>query len=120
MGLFRSLQALLYGLLLICPVCRRGRMSRSLFALHERCPNCGVVFERDPGEVTGGMAINMVASSVVGVAGAIYGALFSGREMVVVIAAIVVATLGFGLLFHRHARGLWVGVLYITGAIYER
>ncbi len=120
MGLLRQLRSLLLGLLLICPVCRRGRMSGSLLTLRDRCPHCGVVFERDPGEVTGGMAINMVASSIVGVAVAIYGAVFSGWDVSLLVAAVVGVTLGFGLLFHRHARGLWVAVLYITGAIYER
>lgn len=120
MRLLRDLRSLLCGLLLICPVCRRGRMSQSLLTLRQRCSHCGVVFERDPGEVTGGMATNMVASSIVGVAVAVYGAVFSGWDVPVLVAAVVGVTLGFGLLFHRHARGLWVAVLYITGAIYER
>jgi uncharacterized protein (DUF983 family) len=116
----RAVQALGYGLLLICPVCRRGRMARSLFQLHERCPRCGVVFERNPGEVTGGMAINMVLSSIIGVAAAVYLAFFSAVSAAWLVAALVGITLGFGLLFHRHARGLWVGFLYLSGAIAER
>jgi uncharacterized protein (DUF983 family) len=119
-AVLRVLGALLCGLLLICPVCRRGRMSRSLFRLRERCPSCGVVFERDPGEMTGGMAINMVLTSILGVAGAIYGALFSGLAMGLVAVLLAVATVGFALCFHRHARGLWVGLLHVTGAIGER
>jgi uncharacterized protein (DUF983 family) len=120
MTLSRSLASLLFGLALICPVCRRGRMFRSLFVMRERCPQCGVVFEKNAGEVTGGMAINMVLTSILGVVAVVYGVFFSGLDINVVIAAIVVFTVGFGLLFHRHARGLWVGFLHVTGAVAER
>ena len=118
--LWRAVQALGYGLALICPVCRRGRMARSFFQLRERCPVCGVVFERNPGEVTGGMAINMVLSSLVGVAAAVYLAVFTALSPLGLVVALTGLTLGFGLLFHRHARGLWVGFLYLSGAIAER
>jgi len=116
----RAVEALGYGLLLVCPRCHRGRMAGSLFTIRERCPHCGVVFERNPGEVTGGMAINMVLSSIIGVALAIYLAFFTTLDLAVVAAVLLVVTLGFGLVFHRHARGLWVGVLYVTGAMDER
>jgi uncharacterized protein (DUF983 family) len=95
-------------------------MGQGFFSIRHHCPVCGVVFERDPGEVTGGMAINMVISSVLGVFLAIYGALFSRLNILVVVALLVAITLAFGLVFHRHARGLWVGFLYATGAIAER
>ena len=95
-------------------------MARSFFQLRERCPVCGVVFERNPGEVTGGMAINMVLSSLVGVAAAVYLAFFTTVSPFWLVVALVGITLGFGLLFHRHARGLWIGFLYLSGAITER
>ena len=119
-ALWRAVQGLIYGLLLTCPVCHRGRIARSLFKMNERCPHCGVVFERDPGEMTGGMAINMVGTSIIGIAAAVYLAVFSGLNMAVVVPVLVAIVLGFGLLFHRHARGLWIGFLYVTGAIAER
>ena len=28
-------------------------------------------------------------------------------------------TVAFGLLFYRHARGLWTSILYLTGSIFE-
>jgi uncharacterized protein (DUF983 family) len=120
MTAWRAVVALAYGLALICPVCHRGRMGRSFFQLRERCPVCGVVFERNPGEVTGGMAINMVLSSMVGIAAAVYLAFFSTVSPLWLVVALTGITLGFGLLFHRHARGLWVGFLYLSGAIRER
>jgi hypothetical protein len=95
-------------------------MSQSFFGIRERCPHCGIVFEKDPGEVTGGMAINMVLTSILGVVAVIYGVVFSGLDVNLVLGLIALGTVLFGLVFHRHARGLWVGFLHITGAIAER
>ncbi len=87
--MLRILYILALGLFLICPACRRGRMFRSRFVMNVRCPVCGVIFERDAGEVTGGMAINMTLTSLIAVVG------------------------------DRHARGLWTSILYLTGSIFE-
>jgi uncharacterized protein (DUF983 family) len=83
------------------------------------CRQCGLQFEPDPGEMTGGMAINMVLTSVLGTAGAIYFAVFTTTPMGWTAFGLGAAATVFGLLFHRPARGLWVSVLYVTGAIYE-
>lgn len=111
--------ALLYSLALICPRCRRGHMFTSLFTMRRQCAVCGLVFERDPGEVSGGMAINMVLTSVLGVVAVIYGTLFTSFPPLPMILVLCAAMVVFGLLFYRHARGVWVGFLYITGAISE-
>jgi hypothetical protein len=70
--------------------------------------------------MTGGMAINMVLSSLVGVALAIYLAFFTTLSIPALAAILAAVTLVFGLFFHRHARGLWVAFLYLSGAIDER
>jgi uncharacterized protein (DUF983 family) len=116
----RAALSLLAGLALICPACLRGRMAASFFGIRPQCPHCGVQFERNAGEVTGGMAINMVLTSILGVVAVIYGVLFSGLDINLVLGLITLGTVAFGLLFHRHARGLWVGFLHATGAIAER
>ena len=36
--------------------------------------------------------------------------------LIVVVGAVTVAV---GLLFYRHARGLWTSILYLTGSIFE-
>lgn len=104
----------------ICPVCRRGRMFKSFYTMHDHCPACGTALQRDRGEVTGGMAINMVISSILGVAIAVYCAFFTDLSPVAAVGLMIGAILGFGLLFHRPARSVWVGCLYLTGALHER
>ena len=61
-------------LALRCPRCLRGRVWRSFLGMHERCPACGLVFEREPGYFTGAM----VVSYVLAVPG--FGAVISGKN----------------------------------------
>jgi len=113
------LRILCCGLRLICPACRYGRMFRSLWTMNLRCPVCGIIFERDAGEVTGGMWINATVTSTLIVIPALYFALFTSVSIGLLIGALAVFTVVFGLWFYRPARGLWVSILYLTGSIDE-
>lgn len=52
MGRFRA------ALALRCPRCMRGKVWRSFMTMNERCPTCGLVFEREPGYFTGAMVVS--------------------------------------------------------------
>jgi uncharacterized protein (DUF983 family) len=117
--MLRMLRIFLDGLLLTCPVCRRGRMFSSLFTMNRRCPNCGVIFERDVGESTGGMAITMVVTSTITVIVGGLVAMFTTFPVLPLIVILGLFTVVFGLLFYRHARGLWTSFLYLTGSMFE-
>ncbi len=41
-----------------CPSCRRGRVFAGALSMHERCPECGVRFEREPGYFFGAMYVS--------------------------------------------------------------
>ena len=117
--MLRILHILTLGLFLICPACRRGRMFRSHFRMNVRCPVCGVIFERDAGEVTGGMAINMTVTSLIALVGGGLLGVMTDLPAGLLILMIGVLTVAVGLLFYRHARGLWTSILYLTGSIFE-
>ncbi len=46
------------ALALRCPRCLRGPVWRSFMGMHERCPECGLVYEREPGYFTGAMVVS--------------------------------------------------------------
>ncbi len=48
------------ALALRCPRCLRGPVWRSFMGMHERCPDCGLVYEREPGYFTGAMVVSYV------------------------------------------------------------
>jgi uncharacterized protein (DUF983 family) len=55
------------GLLKRCAVCGRGGLFRRWFTMIERCPRCGLRFERIEGHWSGDLGINTIVS---------FGALF--------------------------------------------
>jgi hypothetical protein len=93
-------------------------MFRSLFQMNVRCPVCGVVFERDAGEVTGAMAINTALMSLMAIVGAVL-AIITTIPTGWLIGGTAAVMIFFGVFFYRHARAVWVGVLFLTGAIFE-
>ena len=38
-----------------CPICWEGRVFHGIFAMNERCPVCGLTFQREPGYFLGAM-----------------------------------------------------------------
>jgi uncharacterized protein (DUF983 family) len=47
-----------------CPSCGKGAVYRTLFDMHERCPVCGVRFEREPGYFVGSMYVSYFFSAL--------------------------------------------------------
>lgn len=89
------------------------------FKMHRHCPNCGVIFERDAGEVTGAMAITLVLfSTITVVLGSLLVVLTPISPWFVII-FFGLFTIVAGAMFYRHARGLWISFLYLSGSLYE-
>jgi uncharacterized protein (DUF983 family) len=114
----RVLRVFWYSFWLICPACQRGRMFRSLFTMNVRCPTCSMVFERDSGEVSGGMAINTALLCLIAIGGAVMAVTTTipTGQLLLGVATIMIL---FGVFFYRHARALWVGILLLAGTINE-
>ena len=55
-------RTLLRGLLRHCPHCGGGHLFDRWFTLQERCPRCGMRFERQEGFMLGSMAINTIVT----------------------------------------------------------
>lgn len=52
-------------LTLRCPRCRQGRVFRGRLDMNTACPECGLVFEREPGYFTGAMVVSYAIAVVV-------------------------------------------------------
>lgn len=110
----RILRALFDGLRMRCPQCHRGRMFAGGTMLRA-CPVCGLPFEGRSGEVTGGMAINLVLTETVVVLAGGGLALFTAYPLLPILAGLTLFAILFPIAFYRPSRGLWAGVLYLTG-----
>lgn len=111
----RVLWVLFDGLRLRCPNCRRGRMFAQGFQMYQACPVCGLPYERSSGEFTGGMGINaFVTQTVVFILGAALG-WFTSISLPLLLLALVAFAIIFPILFYKPSRGLWAGILFLTG-----
>ena len=108
------IRAFVDGLLLRCPRCHRGRMFARGFTMHRDCPRCGLEFERASGEVTGGMAINLVLTLFVVMVGSLF-ALSPTVPLLPLLLGLGLFAIVFPIAFYRSSRGLWASFLYITG-----
>jgi uncharacterized protein (DUF983 family) len=99
----------------VCPRCRRGPIFRlplwrGPLATYERCPVCGLKYEREPGYFLGAMYFSYMLSIPPGLAIVLLLWRSTGWDFDVVMMAAFVAWLPFVPLISRYARVLWMYV----------
>jgi uncharacterized protein (DUF983 family) len=114
--LWRVLRTLWLVTRLRCPVCGLGRLRGRGLRVNARCLACGVVFERSPGEFTGGMGLNSVATCF-GVGALAFWVGYSDIPLELGMAIVALFAVAFPILFYVHSRALWVGILHIAGLV---
>lgn len=114
------LRALFDGLILRCPRCHIGPMFVRGFAMNKACPNCGLLFEKASGEITGGMAVNTVATLAVITLGSLVFGMNPAVPLAPLLIGLALFAILFPIVFYRSSRGLWASFLYMTGDNAER
>src|SRR4029453_15172042 len=103
------------GLRLRCPVCGKGWLFRTSFAIHERRPCCGVGFAREHGQWVGSLDINTFGVALL----LMIGAAFSPSWPLPVSLAVWCPAAGLvSLITFRFSRGLWTAIVHLTGGVY--
>jgi uncharacterized protein (DUF983 family) len=96
-----------------CPYCGGSGVFDGYFALHERCPTCGVTFEREEGYFLGGYALNLVVAEIIGLGLAIF-LLFKTdlRELDLIWQEIIAVALAvaFPLILFPFSRTVWIAL----------
>jgi uncharacterized protein (DUF983 family) len=110
----RLLRALFDGLILRCPQCHRGAIFAHGFQINQRCPNCGLAYERAVGEITGGMGINIAVTLLPLMAAAFVLGVNPAIPLGPVLLGLVAFAILFPIAFYRSARGMWVAITYLT------
>ena len=101
------------GLTLACPACGgRGLFKMAAFGIRERCPSCGLRFERIEGHWLGAVALNTVASAAAVLLSVVITMLIAGSDAE--LAALLRVALPVGILspvlFDPFSRTLWTAV----------
>ena len=96
-----------------CPYCGGHGVFDGHFTLRERCPTCGVKFEREEGYFLGGYALNLVVAELVGLGLAIV-LLFKTdlRELELIWQEVIAVLLAvaFPLILFPFSRTVWIAL----------
>ena len=90
-----------------CPRCLKGKAFRSVWRMHQVCPNCGLNFEREPGFFYGAMYFSYGIGVVFAAPVAIWLFLIGTPEYLIFLAAIAQLTVVSPFLF-RYSRVAWM------------
>jgi uncharacterized protein (DUF983 family) len=106
----RLRNAIWRALTLRCPRCGSGPLYKGFLTMHERCPSCGLGFEREHGFFVGAIYINYAGT--VAVALAAFYALELGTSVPFAwrLAVAVVCAALFPLFFYRYSKSFWLGL----------
>lgn len=114
-----AVKKILLGMLVRCPNCEQGKMFNGLFQINETCPVCGVRFERRDGESLGGMMFTLGFAELISIGGFFLVDALWSPPMMAQLAFWLAFTVAFCVLFYRNGRGIWVGIVYLTGGVYR-
>src|SRR5919109_5500586 len=94
-------------LLLRCPRCLDGRIWKRFLDMNERCPTCGLGFEREPGYFTGAMVVSYaIAVPTFGLI--VIALLVAGLDTGVALLAGAALYLGLAPFIFRYSRVVWL------------
>jgi uncharacterized protein (DUF983 family) len=92
-----------------CPRCLTGHVFRSIFRMYTHCPECELLFEREPGYFLGAMYISYALALVV--VAPVYLVLSSlGIAFATIITALVIQLTALSPLLFQYARVLWLHI----------
>lgn len=101
-----------------CPECEQGRIFARRFQINAMCPYCHSRFERSSGDAIGGVYINVALAEFTAMTGFFITQWLFEPSVTVQLAIWLPFILIFCIAFYRPTRGLWVGIMYLTGGIY--
>lgn len=114
MDLGRARQILARGMRLRCPRCGAGRVFGGPFHIHDRCPACQLVFEREPGYFVGAIYLNYAMTVLVTIPGYFALDAWLGVPLAVQLALWGAFAVLFPLWFFRYSKSLWLALDYLV------
>ncbi|MEO0475344.1 MAG: DUF983 domain-containing protein [Planctomycetota bacterium] len=97
-----------------CPRCGEGALFVRRFRLHVSCPECGLVYRREQGGMTGQMYLSAVVTQLFSVA--LILTIFFGTDWSTSTSILVgiVALLAFSYLVLPFTTGAWIAIEFLT------
>ena len=100
------------ALLARCPVCGQNKIFTRWLKMADRCPRCGLVFERQEGHFIGAVGLNTVITAAALMAAIIVGLVLSSPDLAVVPILVVALSIAILLpiIIHPLCRMLWTAI----------
>ena len=93
-----------------CPYCGGAGIFAGYFSLRERCPTCGVSFDREEGYFLGAMLVNLLVAEFLTVAVAVALMIFTDLSLLPLEAIAISLAVGLPILFYPYSRMLWMAL----------
>ena len=93
-----------------CPYCGGGGIFKGWFELRDRCPTCGVSFDREEGYFLGALAINLIVAECLAVAVVVLLMVFSDLSLIPLEAIGISLAIGLPILFYPYSQTLWMAL----------
>jgi len=106
----RALTLLGRALLLHCPYCGGPSIFKNWWTLKDRCPTCGIAFDREEGFFLGAYAINLLIAEFLGLGAAIVLLVRANLSLLPMELIAVAVAIGLPLLFFPFSRTLWLAL----------
>jgi uncharacterized protein (DUF983 family) len=100
------------GLARRCPLCGRGRLFRGWFTIVDRCPRCGLRFERIEGHWIGALGMNTIVTfgAVLVAVVAAFALTYPDGSTTVAVAAVVAVAVIVPVAFYPVSKTLWSAI----------
>lgn len=102
------------ALALRCPQCGRGRLMRGFGELEPACPECGLVYRREPGAMTGSMYLTAAVNQVFACLVITLVWIFTDWSVLVSLLVSVPLVGAFCFAFLPWSQSLWVAIEYVS------
>jgi uncharacterized protein (DUF983 family) len=98
-----------------CPNCRTHSMFRGYYTLYERCPSCGIRYERESGAWLGAVAVGYAVGALCAVALGLVELIWHPLRGLGVhpLATILIVSLIVTALAYRPSKGAWFALLWL-------
>ena len=109
------------GLVGHCPICGQGRLFHRWVKMVDRCPQCGLFFEREEGYWTGAVAINTIVTELVFAIVVVSAIVWTWPDIPTKPLLIVAVALNgiFPLFFYPYSKTIWVAIDLILHPLEE-
>lgn len=100
-----------------CPHCGVGAMANGLFATHDKCSHCGLVYQNAPGDFTGASVLSYGVTSLITLTFGLLAVIFTEWSLLAIMVIGIALVIIVGVATYQPLKGLWIAFLVETESL---